>query len=97
MGQTARHQVQWRRRGRICSRCPGWYSPADYGEDHGKAAVPLQPMEINRDAESHLQPLEEPDIGAGRCLRENCDPVGGLWREDPTLEHPVLEGQHPMQ
>ncbi|KAJ7403390.1 hypothetical protein BTVI_77315 [Pitangus sulphuratus] len=35
-------------------------SPAAHGANHGKAAVPLQPMEVNSGAEIHPQPLEDP-------------------------------------
>ena len=35
-------------------------SPAAHGEDHGEAAVPLQPMEVHGGADTHLQPWEDP-------------------------------------
>ncbi|KAJ7415200.1 hypothetical protein BTVI_38934 [Pitangus sulphuratus] len=41
-------------------------------------AVPLQPVEVNRGAEIHLQPVEETHAGAGGCPKEGCDPVGRL-------------------
>ncbi|TRZ07221.1 hypothetical protein HGM15179_019887 [Zosterops borbonicus] len=63
-----------------------------------KQGVPLKPMEAHRDAEIHLQPVEESHTGAGGCLRGGCDLVGGLWRGPaPMLEQPVLEGLHPVE
>ncbi|RMC09663.1 hypothetical protein DUI87_13449 [Hirundo rustica rustica] len=65
-------------------------------QDHGEAAVSLQPWEVNGGAEIHLQLVEETHTGAGRCLKESvslCEACAGagslqdLWREEPTLEH----------
>ena len=44
--QLCRHQGQWRRRGRRCSRCQSRDSPAARGEDHGEAGCPPAPMDI---------------------------------------------------
>lgn len=74
--QLCTHQGQWRSRGRRCSRCWSWDSPAACGADHGETAVPLQPMEVNGGAEIPLQPMEETHAGAGGCLRRGCDPLG---------------------
>ncbi|KAF4803710.1 hypothetical protein TURU_013805 [Turdus rufiventris] len=52
-------------------------SSAGRGEDHGEAAVFLQPMEDHRDAEIHLLPMNQPHAGAGGSLRGGCDPMRG--------------------
>ncbi|PKU46660.1 protein pxr1-like [Limosa lapponica baueri] len=62
-----------------------------------RQAAPLQPMEVNGGADTHLQPMED-CVRAGGCPKGGCDPVGrpcwsrllaepvDLWREEPTLE-----------
>lgn len=50
--------------GRRCCMSQSWDFPAASGEDHGKAAVPLQPREVSG-AEMHVQPMEEPHSGTG--------------------------------
>lgn len=50
--------------------------PADHGADHGVADVPVQPMEVHRDAGFHLQPLEEPCTRAGECPKVGCNSMG---------------------
>lgn len=51
------------------------------GEGHGKAAVSLQPMEVNDAAEMHLQSSEVPTPKKENASKKCCDPVG-----KPTLE-----------
>ncbi|RMC20259.1 hypothetical protein DUI87_01105 [Hirundo rustica rustica] len=74
---NCRHQGQCRRR---CSRHQSRISPAAYGEDHGEADVPLQPMEVNGEAGgclkvyvTHWKPMMEQAPG------RNCDPVEGTY------------------
>lgn len=56
--QPWRHQGQWRRRGRKCSRHQSRCSSAACSTDHGEAAIPLQPM--GSSSRDHLQPVESP-------------------------------------
>ncbi|KAF4796718.1 hypothetical protein TURU_081871 [Turdus rufiventris] len=64
-----------------------------------KQAVLLQPMEGHRDAEIHLQPVEEPYAGAGGYLEETVSPweIYGEKSPAPMLEQPVLEGLHRLE
>lgn len=43
-----------------------------------------------RDISWHYLPV------LGGCLGEGCDLMGSQWREELTLEQPVLEGLRPM-
>lgn len=75
----------------MCSKHQTRDSAAVRGADHGEAAVPLQPMEVNRGAEIHLDPVEETppqqvhtmESPHGRGLL--AGPMD-LWREKPILE-----------
>lgn len=58
--QLGRHQGEWTRKGRRCSKCWSKDSPAAHGPDHDEAGVPVKPMEIHRVADIHLQPMEDP-------------------------------------
>lgn len=73
--------------------------PCSPGAAHGEASVPLQPMEINRGAKIHPQPLEF--LWSRQMFDGVYNPMGSLlwsrirvesvalWREDPVL---VLAG-----
>lgn len=76
---------------RKCSRHQSSDSPAAHVKDCGEAAVSLQPTEIYREANNHLQPMEDSmpkQVGAQRRLRpfgkptlkqvgcRTCGPVG---------------------
>ncbi|OPJ73416.1 hypothetical protein AV530_005773 [Patagioenas fasciata monilis] len=67
-----------------------------------RQAVPLQHMEVNGEADTHLQSVEDPmpeqvDVSEGGCdsmgrpawNRLLAGPVD-LWREEPTLEQQNL-------
>ncbi|KAJ7399583.1 hypothetical protein BTVI_114145 [Pitangus sulphuratus] len=43
-----------------------------------KQDVTLQPIDVHRVVEIHLQPVEETHAGACGCLRGSCELVGGL-------------------
>lgn len=52
-------------------QAPALNSPADHVKDCGEAAAPLQPMEIQSEANNQLQPMEDPrakQVGAQRRL-----------------------------
>lgn len=58
--QLYRHQVQWRRRGRRCSKCWSKDSPAAHDADHDETDVSVKPMEIHRGADIHCSPWRTP-------------------------------------
>ncbi|KAJ7417179.1 hypothetical protein WISP_65807 [Willisornis vidua] len=39
-----------------------------------RAEIPLQPMEVHRGAEIHLQPVEEPHAEVGGCPKKDVTP-----------------------
>lgn len=45
-----------------------------FSADHGEAAVPLQPLEVLRDAESCLQPMEKTHARAMVAQQEDVTP-----------------------
>lgn len=77
--QLFRHQGQWTRRGRRCSKCWSKDSPAAHGADHYEAGVPVKPMEIHRRADIHLQPMEDP-------LLRMWMPERRMWPHGNTLQ-----------
>lgn len=81
----------------MCSRCPSRYSPAEHGQDHGKVAVPLQPMEIHVGAQIHLQPMEELHPGAGGCPRESCHPWEACGERTPRPARGSLKHSTPCK
>ncbi|KAJ7404972.1 hypothetical protein WISP_142299 [Willisornis vidua] len=50
-------------------------STAAHLEDHGEAAVPLQPMEVHSGAEIYLQPLKYPTTKQVDVPKGGCDPL----------------------
>ncbi|CAM9154447.1 unnamed protein product, partial [Bubo scandiacus] len=40
-----------------------------------RQAVPLQPMEVNSEADIHLQPVEDPTTEQVNVSKGGCDPV----------------------
>ncbi|TRZ24853.1 hypothetical protein HGM15179_002271 [Zosterops borbonicus] len=75
--------------GRRC--CRHRDSPASCGEDHGEAAVPLQPMEVWGGAEIHLQPMG-PHNGAREAVTSwkghaGADSRQNLWTHGETGSH----------
>ncbi|TRZ23228.1 hypothetical protein HGM15179_003929 [Zosterops borbonicus] len=72
------------------------------GAPGARAEVPLQPLVQTRVRQLSLQPMESPwgcrdHIRVGECLRGGCDPLGDLWREDPTLDQTLSEELHSME
>jgi len=96
--QLCRHQGQWRRKGRRCSRRWSRDSPAAHGEDHGEAVCPPAACGgpwWSRDSPADYggptsEQVDAPEGGCGpvespRWSRLLPGPVD-LWREKPRLE-----------
>ncbi|PKU37725.1 hypothetical protein llap_11970 [Limosa lapponica baueri] len=68
-----------------------------------RQAVPLQPLEVNSEAEVHLQPVEHPTPEQVDVNKGDCDPVENphwnrlltgsedSWREQPMLDQVCLQ------
>jgi len=90
--QLCRHQGQWRRRGRRCSRHRSRDSPAACGEDHGEASCP--PAADGGPWWSRYPPAarEGSHAGAGGCAWRRLRPRG-----EPVLEQAPSRTCGPME
>jgi len=69
-----------------------------------RQAVPMQPMDVHRGTDTHLQPVENPMLEQVNVPEAGCEPVGSphwnrllagpvdLWGEEPTLEQVCWQG-----
>ncbi|GAB0187950.1 epimerase family protein SDR39U1 [Grus japonensis] len=61
-----------------------------------RQAAPLQPMEVHggTEADTHLQPMEDPTPEQVEAPEGGCDPVGGLEQAPGRTCGPVERGAH---
>lgn len=88
-----RHQGQWRRKERRCSRCQSRDFPAVYGEDYGGADCPLQSMEDQSGADT-AQTIHTAAHGGDmweQAPGRNCWPDSLFWKDFTLWNSPMLE------